>query len=61
VTVAFFQGAEGFVERQLPGDVTIFFDPGDVLVKSRILIDVIWEDKVILMLASDLKGFAVPE
>ena len=56
-----FNEAEGFVARQLPGDVTISFDPDDLLVKSHILIDVTWEDKLILMFASDLKHFAVPE
>jgi hypothetical protein len=61
VTVALFNEAEGFVARQLPGDVTISFDPDDLLVKSHILIDVTWEDEMILMFASDLKRFAVPE
>jgi hypothetical protein len=60
-TVALFNETEGFVSRQLPGDVTISFDSDDLLVKSHILIDVTWEDKMILMFASDLKRFAVPE
>jgi hypothetical protein len=61
VTVALFNEAEGFVVGQLPGDVTISFDPDDLLLKSRMLVDVTWEDKSILMFASDLKHFAVPE
>lgn len=60
-TVALFNEAEGFVSRQLPGDAVIAFDPDDLLVKSHILIDVLWEGKLILMFASDLKILAVPE
>ena len=61
MTIALFNEAEGFVARQLPGEVTIYFDPDDLLVKSHILVDVIWEGKFILMFASHLKHYAVPE
>jgi hypothetical protein len=60
-TVALFNEDVGFVARPLPDNVSIAFDPDDLLVKSHILIDVLWEDKLILMFASDLKSFAVPE
>ena len=56
-----FNEDNGFVPRGLPGDAAIAFDPDDLLVKSHILIDVLWEDKLILMFASDLKSLAVPE
>jgi hypothetical protein len=60
-TVALFNEDVGFVARPLPDNASIAFDPDDLLVKSHILIDVLWEDKLILMFASDLKSFAVPE
>jgi hypothetical protein len=52
-TLALFQDEEGYVARPLEKDERIEFDP-DELLKGLDLVEVLWQDELVLMFAADL-------
>jgi hypothetical protein len=58
-TLALFKEDEGFVARPISEGSVIAFDP--VSVAKGVLIEVLWQDKLVLMFAADLKSMAVPD
>jgi len=59
-TLALFQEEEGYVARPLEKNERIEFDP-DELLRERDLVEVLWQDQLVLMFASDLKSLTGPE
>jgi hypothetical protein len=52
-TLALFQEEDGYVARPLEKDERIEFDP-DELLKGLDLVEVLWQDELVLMFAADL-------
>lgn len=58
-TLALFEEEEGFGARPISEGSVIAFDP--VSVANGVLIEVLWQDKLVLMFAADLKRLAMPD
>jgi hypothetical protein len=54
---AFFQEDEGYAVRPLPAGSVILFDPYSLL--AGVLLEVVWQNQVILMFADDLRAVTV--
>jgi hypothetical protein len=56
-TRAFFREDEGYSARPLPAGSLILFDPYSLF--AGVLLEVVWEDQVILIFADDLRSVTV--
>lgn len=60
-TLALFKSEDGYVAKLLPDGACIEVDPETLVARGTSLVEVIFEDNLVLMFVSDLKSLTVPE